>query len=149
MTGRIILVPTDFSEASRAALRYAESLARDWQARLVILHVHLPEPLYGAAEMYSGIYPTEESVFREMLDRFVPQDPSLLSEHRYVIGDPVQEIVDLAEEMQAAAIVIGTHGRRGLTRLLLGSVAEGVVRRATRPVLTVKSLPDTSASDAG
>jgi len=147
MTGRIILVPTDFSAASRAALRYAESLARDWQARLVILHVHLPEPLYGAAEMYTGIYPTEESVFREMLDRFVPQDQSLPYEHRYVIGDPVQEIVDLAEETQAAVIVIGTHGRRGLTRLLVGSVAEGVVRRASRPVLTVKPLPDTSAND--
>jgi universal stress protein A len=84
---------------------------------------------------------------RRMLQAVVPTDPNVPCEHRLITGDPSTAIAKLAEEEHADLIVMGTHGRTGLTRLLMGSVAEAVVRRAPCPVLTYKQTHHT-ATDA-
>jgi len=68
----------------------------------------------------------------------VPSDPSVSFEHKLLAGDPAAAIVEAADQENVDLIVLGTHGRTGLTRLLMGSVAENVVRKAKCPVLTVK-----------
>ena len=84
---------------------------------------------------------------REQLQQLRPQDPKVPVEHRLVEGTAATEILRLAEETKCDVIVLGTHGRTGFGRLLMGSVAEQVVRRAPCPVVTVKTpLPETSPS---
>jgi nucleotide-binding universal stress UspA family protein len=130
---RTILHPTGFSEPSEAAFGRACSLARDYDARLVVLCVvPLPAVLYGP--------PPEEYLdhLQEQLAQTQARDPKVRMEHLLVEGDPVTAILRAAEEVGCDLIVMGTHGRTGLGRLLLGSVAEQVVRRASCPVLTVR-----------
>ncbi|MEX0679165.1 MAG: universal stress protein [Pirellulales bacterium] len=133
-----ILFATDFSPASEAALKYATSLARDSGALLLIAHVEeLPMP-YAGGEMYFAQpeYPNPE--VKKMLEKVVPPDKSVRYEHRLVMGTAADDIVRVAEEEGVDLIVIGTHGRTGLMRVLMGSVAESVMRLAKCPVLTVK-----------
>jgi nucleotide-binding universal stress UspA family protein len=135
---RTIVHATDFSESSGAAFRLACSLARDYGARLVVLHVQ-PPPV-GVYAMEPAFFPPEgqrEEVLNE-LHGVRPGDPAVRVQHRLVEGDPADEILEVAKESGADLIVLGTHGRRGLGRLLLGSVAEQVVRKAPCPVVTVK-----------
>lgn len=133
-----IIVPTDFSHCGDAALRLAASLARDTGASLLIVHVEEPPLAYGGGEMYYGMPEPATEDLRHMLQRVVPPDPSVKYEHRLISGEPASAIVQLAEDENADLIVMATHGRTGLTRLLMGSVAEAVVRRAPCPVLTYK-----------
>ena len=133
-----ILFPTDFSPFGQEALRWATALARDTGATLIIAHVEEAPMAYGGGEMY---FPTEEGgreELRQALVKVVPSDPKVKYEHKLLIGDPATAIVEAAVDLNADIIVIGTHGRTGLTRLLMGSVAENVVRKAKCPVLTVK-----------
>lgn len=136
---RTILHPTDFSDRSQYALQVAAALARDHGARLHVLHV-VPTPILAYGE---GVVPAEpESVLREareQLDRLVVPAPEPPAERRVKDGDPVAVILRVARELPADLIVMGTHGRTGLGRLLMGSVAEQVVRRAACPVLTVSA----------
>jgi nucleotide-binding universal stress UspA family protein len=133
-----ILHPTDFSDRSRHALHLACALARDHGARLVVLHV---EPIHylGLSE---GAIPPDPGVIlaqaKEQLERLEIPDPNLRSERHFAEGDPAKEILRAAREVASDLIIMGTHGRTGLSRLLMGSVAEQVVRRAPCPVLTVK-----------
>jgi universal stress protein A len=138
MKAKKILFPTDFSHASDAGLPLASSLARDTGATLVILHVEEPPLAYGGGELYYGIPEPNTEALQKMLADVKPADPKVPYVHRMVTGDPATEIVRVAEEEQADIIVVGTHGRTGLTRLLMGSVAEQVIRRASCPVLTFK-----------
>lgn len=137
---QIILHPTDFSESSLYAFRLACSLAGNGKARLVVLYVPQPPPFVGASELARALEATHG--YREELERrlrqLVPPDDSLPVEHLLGEGEPAEEIVRLARELPCDLIVMGTHGRTGLDRLLLGSVAEQVVRHAPCPVLTVK-----------
>jgi nucleotide-binding universal stress UspA family protein len=133
-----ILFPTDFSTLSDAALKHATVLARDMGAKLLIVHVEEPPAAYGTGEMYYGIPDPDVPALRNMLEAVVPPDRTVLYEHRMITGDPADEIVALAEQEKADLIVMGTHGRTGLGRLLMGSVAEAVVRRARCPVFTFK-----------
>ncbi len=133
-----ILFPTDFSHASDAALAWATSLARDTGAKIVILHVEEPPLAYGGGELYYGIPEPNTEALQKMLSNLKPGDPNVRYEHRLVTGDPADEIVRVANEMGADLIMMGTHGRRGLTRVLMGSVAELVVRHASCPVMTLK-----------
>ncbi|REK09951.1 MAG: universal stress protein [Planctomycetota bacterium] len=138
MNYKKILFATDFSPASETALQYATSLARDSGALLVIAHVEeMPMP-YAGGEMYFAQpeYPNPE--VKKLLDAVVPPDKSVQYEHRLVMGTAADDIVRVADEEGADLIVIGTHGRTGLMRVLMGSVAESVMRLATCPVLTVK-----------
>lgn len=137
MNAKTILFPTDFSTLSDAALIHATSLARDSGAKLVILHVEEPPAAYGGGEMYYGLPEPNTEALAEMLEKIVPD--AIPFEHRMVAGDPATEIVRVAEEEHADVIVMGTHGRTGLRRLLMGSVAEAVVRRAECPVMTFKT----------
>jgi nucleotide-binding universal stress UspA family protein len=138
MHAEVILFPTDFSPASQEALVWATSLARDCGARLVIVHVEEPPMAYGGGELYYGIETTNRDELRKSLADVVPADPAVRCQHKLLVGDPATAIVETAEHDNADLIVMGSHGRTGITRLLMGSVAEAVVRRARCPVLTVK-----------
>jgi len=133
-----ILFPTDFSTSSDAGLAQATSLARDGGGKLIIVHVEEPPAAYGAGEMYYGIPDPDTAGLMKMLEAVVPNDPQVPYEHRLVTGDPATEIVRLAAQEKVDLIVLGTHGRTGLRRLLMGSVAEAIVRRAPCPVLTYR-----------
>jgi len=138
MKAQKILFPVDFSAAGQHALELATSLARDSGATLIIAHVEEPPMAYGGGDMYYGVEQPNHEELRTSLAAVVPTDPAVPSIHKLMIGDPAEAIVQLAESDQVDLIVMGTHGRTGLTRLLMGSVAEAVVRRAPCPVLTVK-----------
>lgn len=133
-----IIFPTDFSTASDAALSHAEALAGQSKSRLLILHVEEPPLAYGGGELYYGMPEPDSERIRGMLEDVRPKDPSVTFTHRLAMGDPAAEIVRIAEEEKADSIVLGTHGRTGLSRLLMGSVAEAVVRRAPCPVLVYR-----------
>jgi nucleotide-binding universal stress UspA family protein len=135
-----ILHPTDFSERSDHAFRLAHSLARDRGACLIVLHV-MPVPLVEEKRGYR-----EEMA--EELSRIGSPDSKVRVEHRLEEGDAATQILQVAQETGCDLIVMGTHGRTGLGRLLMGSVAEQVLRRASCPVLTVKA-PFPQAPPAG
>jgi nucleotide-binding universal stress UspA family protein len=142
MQFRRILLPTDFSETSQLALECAASLAHDNHGELLILHAVEtlgPENLtYGEA----GSQLQPEAYRRRLLEDLEgikPSDKELKVEYLVVEGDPVQAILKSAAERGCDLIVMGSHGRSGLKRLLLGSVAEKVIRKAICPVLVVKS----------
>jgi nucleotide-binding universal stress UspA family protein len=137
---KTILHPTDFSEDSEAAFRLARGLARDHHARLVLLHVTVLPDLayrgYGApgTTLQEGEYLAD---VREELEKLDP-GPDVTTERRLREGETSDEILRAAADSGADLIVMGTHGRSGLRHLLLGSVADKVVRQAHCPVLTVR-----------
>ena len=133
---KTILHPTDFSELSDAAFRLACALAQDHGGRLVVVHVSPPQE--AGAEAVPGQPPAgDPGGLRQALERLRPPDPGLPVEHRLEQGDAAEAILRLAREYGADLIVMGTHGRTGLRRLLMGSVAEQVMRAAPCPVLTI------------
>jgi nucleotide-binding universal stress UspA family protein len=143
-----ILYPTDFSTTGQTALEMATSLARDRGATLVIMHVEEPPMAYGGGELYYGIDEPSREDLKRMLSEVVPADPAVACEHRLMIGSPATAIIEMAERENVELIVMATHGRTGLLRLLMGSVAEEVVRKAKCPVLTVKPAAATLAKAA-
>jgi nucleotide-binding universal stress UspA family protein len=135
---QVILHPTDFSERSEAALRVARALARDLGARLILLHVMPVEVVvYGTIPV-----PLDVPAVRDSLEsvRNGVDGPDLKYpvETRLSEGNAAAVILRMAEEAGCGMIVMGTHGRRGFDRAVLGSVAESVLRDATCPVLVVK-----------
>lgn len=138
MSAKKILFPTDFSTASDSGLDQAVALAKGMDAELVILHVEEPTVAYGGGELYYGIPEPNREVLEKMLKAVVPKDPQVRCTHVMVAGDPATEIVRVAELEHAVAIVMATHGRTGLSRILMGSVAEQVLRRAPCPVMSVR-----------
>ena len=139
MTSRIILLPTDFSSASDAALPHAEALAKQQSASLLILHVEEPPLAYGGGELYYGLPEPDSDRLLKMLEAVKPADSTIPHTHRLSIGDPAGEIVRIATDEGVEMIVMGTHGRTGMSRMLMGSVAEAVVRRAPCPVLVYRT----------
>jgi nucleotide-binding universal stress UspA family protein len=132
-----ILFPTDLLENAERAFPLACSLARDCGARIVVLHV-TPPPL-GHDELDARRHPEEYyGALWEALREVQAPANDVRVEHRLEEGDASKRILEVAQEVQAGLIVMGTHGRTGLGRLLLGSVAEQVLRRAVCPVLTVR-----------
>jgi nucleotide-binding universal stress UspA family protein len=142
MAQKTILFPTDFSTASDAALVHAEALARQQAARLLIVHVEEPPLAYGGGELYYGLPEPNSERILKMLEDVRPSDPSVPFAHRLTMGDPAGEIVRIAADENATMIVLGTHGRTGMTRLLMGSVAEAIVRRAPCPVLVYREVAE-------
>jgi nucleotide-binding universal stress UspA family protein len=145
---RTILHPTDFSTNSQTAFETACSLAHERGARLVILHV-VPPPMSKLGGTYA-LPPGPEEIDLSgpqcQLSAIKPTDTTITVDRRLKVGDPVQVILATADETGCGLIVLGTHGRTGLGRLLMGSVAEQVVRKANCPVLTVKQpLPQGAA----
>ncbi len=134
-----ILHPTDFSARSDYAFRLACALARDHGATVTVVHV-LPSPI---AVFGNGIVPPEPEESREVIKKklrdLAPPTPGVRLERLLAEGDVANEILRIAAERKCDLIVMGTHGWSGLTRLLMGSVAEKVVRKADCAVLTVKA----------
>jgi nucleotide-binding universal stress UspA family protein len=142
-----ILVPTDFSTASDSALRYGEALAETFGSTLHVLHVVEETPVYPWASP-EGILPLPlpawdelEKQVREQLSKQLTEAEQRLFHAQLATlpGSPFVEIVRYAKEHTIDLIVIGTHGRGPVAHMLLGSVAEKVVRKAPCPVLTVRS----------
>lgn len=152
---RTILHPTDLSDPSENAFRVARMIARESDAKLVVLYVAYPEltaPPVVYSELGNSFMLPEDRhdllahVKSQLHDRF-ERDSDVRVETRLAEGDAADEILRLAEELPCDLIVMGTHGRSGLDRLLMGSVAESVLRRAGCPVLTVKSPSKAYAPD--
>ncbi len=143
-----ILHPTDFSARSKSAFDFACALARDYDARLVVVHVKPPQMMGGEVH---ALITTPEEVDRELrgeLDKLQPHDASIKIERILKEGDAGTQILHMAKEISSDVIVMGTHGRTGLSRLLMGSVAEAVSRKAHCPVLTVKHpFPETCSGE--
>ncbi|HEY7156605.1 MAG TPA: universal stress protein [Gemmataceae bacterium] len=158
-----ILHPTDFSDYSEFAFRLACALARDYNARLILLHVISPSmAIYGGSpvptekgadveEAKECLREREKSHWRlpcstdflvgeakEKLRQLEGQAHHGRVESQVMEGDPVDMILRTAEETNSDVIVMGTHGRTALARVLMGSVAESVLRKAPCPVLTSK-----------
>src|SRR5262249_4880535 len=137
----VILHPMDFSDRSDYAFQLACRLARESQAALIVLHVVEPPPFVTHGEMEKALQQAQ-GYRRDLNKRLEAQqngEPDLTMEIRLTDGEPVAEILSAAEESNCDLIVMGTHGRTGFRRLLLGSVAEQVLRRAPCPVLTVNT----------
>jgi nucleotide-binding universal stress UspA family protein len=134
-----ILHPTDFSGSARYAFEMACSLAQQHQAKLLLVHVvspPAPPPLpYNQAGM--GTIEEDAELAYERLEEMRLAKSQLQIEYVLAEGDPAMEIVRIARETNTDLIVIGTHGRTGLAHLLMGSVAEQVVREAPCRVITV------------
>jgi nucleotide-binding universal stress UspA family protein len=143
MTVHHILVPIDFSTYAEQALDYALAFAQKLQARVTLLHVIQP-PLGVGADM--GVWPSP--AFVQDLETAITGDmegylarvtaAGLEGEIVVVHGVPFQAIIDTAKALQVNLIIMGTHGRTGLSHVLLGSVAEKVVRLAPCPVLVAR-----------
>ena len=145
ITLKTILHPTDFSEPSKYALRYAISLADEFHAKLCVLHVieEVSSALYFdmlQAPPLAQLMADIEKQAQKALEDLLPQDVRARIQTQYLIrkGVPFLEIVRCADQIGADMIVCGTHGRTGLKHALFGSVAEKVVRKAACPVLSVR-----------
>lgn len=146
MNVKTILLPVDFSPCGEKARALASTLAAKWGAKLVIVHVE-PAPLVlGGGEMHYGMAEPIRHVVAQQLSQVRPTEPNVVCEHRLMMGEPAESILRAAQEAKADMIVMGTHGRTGLTRLLMGSVAEAVVREAKCPVLTLKQPAEAHAA---
>jgi nucleotide-binding universal stress UspA family protein len=140
-----ILFPTDFSESSLQALAYAADMARCNNSKICMMHViydmatvsGLYVPHISLDEMYADM---EASAARELRNFGAELRQDLKDvEYEVLRGVPYEEILKCAEQRHADIIIIGTHGRKGLDRVLFGSTAERVVRNSSCPVLTVRS----------
>ncbi len=137
-----ILCPIDFDDNSMAALDSAAEIARANAATVFVLHV-IPRVIQPMGLPPDGtIYEEQERAARARLDEIEHEhlagiDHEMLTD----IGEPAPSILKMERKFAADLIVIGTHGRHGLARLFLGSVAERVVREASCPVLTIRNRP--------
>jgi nucleotide-binding universal stress UspA family protein len=143
-----ILVPTDFSPAAASALRYAARLAQRFLAKLQVLYVEpFVQPLDEMAMAFGqATFDNERTVTvaREQLLRHIEENvpPSVMYDAIVSVGATVQAIVTEARESNAEMIVMGTHGRSGVGRLIAGSVTEAVMRIAPIPVIAVPAWMD-------
>lgn len=152
---RSILVPTDFSECGNYALSYAASLARCFGASIICVHVIEPiVPTVGYSGMTEPLpiadisEQLEDSAERELPKLAECDDCAGLEiEELIVHGEAASEIVRVAKERAVDLIVISSHGRTGLGRILFGSTAEAVVRHAFSPVLVVKPVSGKEVAD--
>jgi nucleotide-binding universal stress UspA family protein len=144
-----ILHPTDFSERSAAAFQLACALAMDYEAQLVVVHV---TPELAVTREIVTLPPEPADVWNTLQEELANLRAPTLNvrlETYLREGDPTTEILRLADEIQSDLIVMGMQGRTGLERVLMGSVAEAVVRKARYPVLTVKTSRSEVAAPKG
>lgn len=145
---RTILLPTDFSECSMLAAEYAISLAKEYKAEILVLHVmeRAAEissilgndmPGYGAVLVYyEDLLKSAQNQVKEICD--IAAEKGVKADQRVISGNPRHEILTVADSENVDMIVIGTHGRRGLSRLIQGSVAEAIVRHARCSILSIR-----------
>jgi nucleotide-binding universal stress UspA family protein len=136
---KVILVATDFSEDAKKAVAEAVQLAKVLDARLYLMHAwQVPTTSWEGGwampqDVFVQVEANARTALQDAVDAVRPQYPSV--QDMFVQGDPREAILSTANTVHADLIVLGTHGRRGVSRLLLGSVAESVVRHATCSVL--------------
>lgn len=145
-----ILTPTDFSDCATGAVLYAKLLASRFGARLTLLHAAPPQPVFEPLPV-SGIsffetIEEEQSRAASALESYGAEHLAEFPESDLVLatGGPADSILESSRSLDADIIVMGTHGREGLSRALLGSVAESVIQRSDRPVLTVRPIEHSS-----
>jgi nucleotide-binding universal stress UspA family protein len=141
---KLILVPTDMSDTAARALRYASALAKRFDARLLVIYADPftpPMDFAGTAAMTVRRDDLIESA-REQLEVHVEQNvaPSVPYDARVLAQSPVDAILEQACDTGADLIVMGTHGRSGLRRLIIGSVTEAIIRLASAPVIAINSF---------
>ena len=124
---RKILYPTDFSSYSNVAYFHAVALAEAYGAGLTVVFVYSP-----------GLEPSDRRHWRALLEQIRPVNPAIAVRHVFLEGNPAAEITRYAADANLDLIVMGTHGPTGVERLLMGSVAEQVLRGAPCSVLVVK-----------
>jgi len=137
-----ILVPTDFSESSSEAVDFAFYLSRQMKMNMIFLYVdEWPDPSDATAPLHNeyGMYKKDEGhVFlNDLVQR--AQDEGLKASKELVDGVPFLEIIRMARKRKVDLVVMGTHGRTGLSQTMIGSESERVVRQTPCPVITVKS----------
>ncbi len=147
ITIKTILTPTDFSETSDVAVRYGRAMAETFRSSLHLLHV-IPDPSVGPGEGAGEIVGFSPADLRERWERsgrkrlkevFSEDDRKKLQVQTEIrVGHPFLEILRYAKDQNVDLIVMGTHGRGPVSHMLMGSVAEKVVRKAACPVLTVR-----------
>lgn len=142
---RTILHPTDFSRNSEYAWHLACALARDHGAKLLLVHVKsVPVVMYASAALTQDV--EDEELLRRRLELMEPTDPRLTVERFLLQGDAASSILEFARDQETDMIVLGSHGRTGLSRVLVGSVAEVVARKSHCPVMIVKNpVPEVEA----
>jgi nucleotide-binding universal stress UspA family protein len=139
MNVKHILCPVDFSEHGEAAISYATSLAKEYNAELHFVHVFEEPHAYVDGGFASAPLPAIDlDEEKAKLDLVEPASPDVAYRRKMIVGRPSEELVKYAAEESIDLIIMGTHGRTGLGRLLMGSVAESIVRKATCPVLTIR-----------
>jgi nucleotide-binding universal stress UspA family protein len=129
-----ILYPTDFSPYSNQAYFHAVALAEKHHASLTIMYVYVP----GVPPLGNSTGTADRHYWQDLLEQIRPVDESIPVNHILLEGDPATEIVRYAHDAAMDLVVMGTHGRTGLERLLMGSVAEKVLRDSPCSVLVVK-----------
>jgi nucleotide-binding universal stress UspA family protein len=136
-----ILVPIDFSEHSQKALRYALAFAQQFDAEVTLVHI-VEQMVYPGDWMYPPLAVTDFATEKreEMIARLQALDAGsgVKTQHIVRLGRAWQEIIEVADEMKCNMLILATHGYTGLKHVLLGSVAEKVIRHAPCPVLTVR-----------
>jgi nucleotide-binding universal stress UspA family protein len=141
---KVILVPTDFSESARHALTYGMSFAREYRARLVLLHVVENLTVGYASDLFpvpmAEVFQEISGYARAELAKLAVEarEKGIEAEEHVVQGKPSAEIIRFAAEQGIDMIVLGTHGKGMLDQALFGSTTERVVRRAPCPVLSVR-----------
>ncbi len=144
MSSQTIVVGTDFSDQGNAAAAYAVELAARLGARVHFVHawsmpttvisVEMPAPFTGS--LYDQLEKDAQTEMARLIEKV--RTPAVPTEASVVFDDPRDAVIGAAKKLGASLIVVGTHGRRGIRRALIGSIAEGIVRLAPCPVLVVR-----------
>jgi nucleotide-binding universal stress UspA family protein len=139
---KTILVPVDFQDASLAALAFARDLGARLGLEVVLMHTYvIPVVVYPGFDpiVAPGLPDEIAATAKSALDQLAAENGGLRTILR--AGDPANEVLRVIEQEKPALVTMGTHGRRGLSHLLLGSVAEKIVRSSPVPVLTMHTKP--------
>jgi nucleotide-binding universal stress UspA family protein len=142
ITIKSIMCPIDFSDASKNAFRYACEFAKAMGSKIILLNVIEPRPM--AADMTLNYIPLEEDLSNAAREDFEPlvqeaKSKGIDVQADVMIGVPSDMILSQVADFDVSLLIMGSHGKTGLSRLLMGSVAEAVVRKAKIPVLIVKA----------
>ncbi|MFQ5956603.1 MAG: universal stress protein [Candidatus Brocadiales bacterium] len=137
-----VLCPVDYSVCSQEAFKYAAHIARTESAKLYLVHV-IDVRSFGHESPLDFDVPkpgeeTIKSIREELVKKAADEVQGVNIESVVVVGVPVKDILNVAKDKDVDIIVMGTHGRTGLPHMVIGSVAENVVRKAPCPVLTVR-----------
>ena len=144
-----ILCPTDFSEASLCGIKMAKEMVDKFDSEIILLNVHkpipqLPSPRLEASDTTFDVSGYEKAIIKEAKLSLEELKNTLLGPEANVqlhvrIGHPAKEILQAAEDEKVEAIFIATHGRTGLSKIMFGSVAQRIIRKAKCPVLSIRS----------